>query len=44
MPVIEELQRRLPQVNAIRETQRDGAEYAGGHNDADAGEEDGMPY
>lgn len=44
VPVIEELQRRLPQVNAIRETQRDGAEYAGGHNDVDAGEEDESPF
>lgn len=43
MPVIEELQRRLPPVNAICEARRNGREYAGGNNDVDAGEEDGMP-
>lgn len=38
IPVVAELQRRLPPINAIR----DGKEYAGGHNDVD--EEDGMPH
>lgn len=44
VPVVEELQRRLPPVNAIGENQRDGKEYGGGQNDVDAGEEDGMPF
>ena len=41
VPVIEELQRRLPPVNAIRDVERDGREDGGGQNDVD-GEEDGM--
>lgn len=36
VPVIEELQRRLPPVNAISNDHRDG------QNDVDAGEEDGI--
>lgn len=44
IPVIEELQRRLPPVNAIRQGQGSGKEYPGGQNDVDAGEEDGMRY
>jgi magnesium transporter len=39
IPVVEELQRRLPPVNAIRQGQGDGM-YPGGQNDIDA-EEDG---
>ncbi|EXB29846.1 Magnesium transporter MRS2-2 [Morus notabilis] len=44
VPVIEELQRRLPPVNAIREARRNGREYAGGNNDVDAAEEDESPF
>lgn len=43
IPVVAELQRRLTPVNAIRDSQGDGKEYAGG-NDVDAGEEDGMTH
>ncbi|KAJ4722589.1 Magnesium transporter MRS2-like protein [Melia azedarach] len=38
IPVVAELQRRLPPINAIR----DGKEYAGGQNDVD--EEDESPF
>lgn len=40
IPVVEELQRRLPPVNAFRQGQGDGKDY--GHHDVEAGEEDGM--
>ncbi|KAH9682306.1 Magnesium transporter MRS2-2 [Citrus sinensis] len=43
IPVVAELQRRLTPVNAIRDCQGDGKEYAGG-NDVDAGEEDESPF
>lgn len=43
IPVVEELRRRLPLSNAIRESQADGKEM-GGQHDIDAGEEDGMTY
>lgn len=43
IPVVAELQRRLTPVNAIRDSQGDGKEYAGG-NDVDAGEEDESPF
>lgn len=42
IPVVEELQRRLPPVNAIRQGQGDGM-YPGGQNDIDA-EEDESPF
>ncbi|PON78087.1 Mg2+ transporter protein, Zinc transport protein [Trema orientale] len=44
VPVVEELQRRLPPVNAIGENQRDGKEHGGGQNDLDAAEEDESPF
>ncbi|XP_062168373.1 magnesium transporter MRS2-I-like [Alnus glutinosa] len=40
IPVVEELQRRLPPVNAICQGQSEGREYPGGQNDVEAGEED----
>ncbi|KAL6192165.1 hypothetical protein ACLB2K_038552 [Fragaria x ananassa] len=42
IPVVEELQRRLPPGNHIRENQTDGKEFPSGQNDVDAGEEDGL--
>ncbi|KAK7839651.1 magnesium transporter mrs2-2, partial [Quercus suber] len=42
IPVVEELQRRLPPANAIPQGLGDGKEYPGGQNDVDAGEEDGL--
>ena len=44
IPVVEELQRRLPPGNSTRENQADGngKEFPAGQNDVDAGEEDGM--
>lgn len=44
IPVVAELKRRLPRVNAIREAQEDGKEEAGGHNEIEAVEQDGMCY
>lgn len=44
IPVVEELQRRLPPANAIPQGLGDGKEYPGGHNDIDAGEEDESPF
>ncbi|KAF4365758.1 hypothetical protein F8388_003427 [Cannabis sativa] len=44
VPVVEELQRRLPLVNAIGDNQNDGREYGGGNHDMDAGEEDESPF
>jgi magnesium transporter len=44
IPVVEELKRRLPPVNAIRQGQGNEKEYPGGQNDVEAGEEDGMRY
>ncbi|XP_058212047.1 magnesium transporter MRS2-I-like [Rhododendron vialii] len=43
IPVVEELRRRLPLSNAIREGQADGKEM-GGQHDIDAGEEDESPF
>ncbi|KAI8010013.1 Magnesium transporter MRS2-2 [Camellia lanceoleosa] len=40
IPVVEELQRRLPFINSIREGQEDGNEL-GDQQDVEAGEEDG---
>lgn len=42
IPVVEELQRRLPPVNANCESQTDGKEFPAGQNDIEAGDEDGM--
>ena len=41
IPVVEELQRRLPRVNTSQHLQGDGKEYLGDQNDAEAAE-DGM--
>ena len=42
VPVVEELQRRLPQVGANHQQQGDGREYNDGQHDIEAAEEDGM--
>lgn len=42
IPVVEELQRRLPPVNACHQGQGDVKDY--GNPDAEAGEEDGMSH
>ncbi|KAI8010011.1 Magnesium transporter MRS2-2 [Camellia lanceoleosa] len=42
-PVIEELQRRLPLIDSIREGQVDGKEF-GGQQDVEAGEEEESPF
>ncbi|XP_030975417.1 magnesium transporter MRS2-I [Quercus lobata] len=44
VPVVEELQRRLPPANAIPQGLGDGKEYPGGQHDVDAGEEDESPF
>ncbi|PON40148.1 Mg2+ transporter protein, Zinc transport protein [Parasponia andersonii] len=44
VPVVEELQRRLPPANASGENQRDRKEHGGGQNDVDAAEEDESPF
>ncbi|XP_044487699.1 magnesium transporter MRS2-2-like isoform X2 [Mangifera indica] len=44
IPVVAELKRRLPRVNAIREAQEDGKEEAGGHNEIEAVEQDESPF
>ncbi|KAK7854764.1 magnesium transporter mrs2-2 [Quercus suber] len=44
IPVVEELQRRLPPANAIPQGLGDGKEYPGGQYDIDAGEEDESPF
>lgn len=43
IPVVEELRRRLPLVNTIREAHGDGKEL-GGQHDGEAGEEDGKLF
>ncbi|KAI8010015.1 Magnesium transporter MRS2-2 [Camellia lanceoleosa] len=43
IPVVEELQRRLPFINSIREGQEDGNEL-GDQQDVEAGEEDESPF
>ncbi|XVF28709.1 hypothetical protein REPUB_Repub15cG0053400 [Reevesia pubescens] len=40
VPVVQELQRRLSPVNAIRQ----GQDYTGGQNDVEAGDEDESPF
>ncbi|CAK8572124.1 unnamed protein product [Lathyrus sativus] len=44
VPVVEELQRRLPKLGAIHQQQGDGKEYLGGQNDNEAAEEDESPF
>ncbi|KAL4643396.1 hypothetical protein ACB092_02G088800 [Castanea dentata] len=44
IPVVEELQRRLPPANTVFQGPGDGKEYPGGQNDIDAGEEDESPF
>ncbi|XP_059430363.1 magnesium transporter MRS2-I-like [Corylus avellana] len=44
IPVVEELQRRLPPVNAICQGQGNEKEYPSGQNDVEAGEEDESPF
>jgi len=44
IPVVEELQRRLPRLSAGLQQQGDSREYLGGQNDAEAADEDGMLY
>ncbi|KAF3956109.1 hypothetical protein CMV_018740 [Castanea mollissima] len=44
IPVVEELQRRLPPANTVPQGPGDGKEYPGGQNDIDAGEEDESPF
>ncbi|WVY99231.1 hypothetical protein V8G54_031382 [Vigna mungo] len=44
IPVVEELQRRLPQSSAGLQQQGDGKEYLGGQNDAEAAEDDESPF
>ncbi|XP_061338993.1 magnesium transporter MRS2-2-like isoform X3 [Gastrolobium bilobum] len=44
VPVVEELQRRLPQVSAIHQQQGDGKEYIDGQHDTEAAEEDESPF
>ncbi|KAG8658642.1 magnesium transporter MRS2-2 isoform X2 [Manihot esculenta] len=44
IPVVEELQRRLPPANHIVQGQRDGKGYPSGQNDVEAGEEDESPF
>ncbi|XP_045798170.1 magnesium transporter MRS2-2-like isoform X2 [Trifolium pratense] len=40
VPVVEELQRRLPKLSDIRQQQGDGKEYFGGQQDAEAAEDE----
>lgn len=44
VPIVEELRRRLPPANIFRQAQGDGKEHLSGHNDVEAGEEDGISY
>ncbi|KAE8022606.1 hypothetical protein FH972_008392 [Carpinus fangiana] len=44
IPVVEELQRRLPPLNAICQARRDRTEYPDGQNDVEAEEEDESPF
>lgn len=41
VPVVEELQRRLPKVSSLRQQQGDGQEYVSSQHDTEAAEEDG---
>ncbi|KAG5004497.1 hypothetical protein JHK86_028636 [Glycine max] len=44
IPVVAELQRRLPRLGAGLKQEGDGKEYLGGQNDAEAAEEDESPF
>ncbi|KAK7268908.1 hypothetical protein RIF29_21617 [Crotalaria pallida] len=44
VPVVAELQRRLPQVSSSHQQQEDGKEYPGGQHDMEAAEEDESPF
>ncbi|CAL0316695.1 unnamed protein product [Lupinus luteus] len=44
VPVVEELQRRLPQATFSHQQQGDGKEYRGGQHDLEATEEDESPF
>lgn len=44
VPVVEELQRRLPKLSDIHQLQGDGKEYLGGQHDNEAAEEDESPF
>ncbi|KAH8495673.1 hypothetical protein H0E87_018739, partial [Populus deltoides] len=44
IPVVEELQRRLPPANVFRQSQGDGKDHTGGQLDVEAGEEDESPF
>ncbi|KAJ7954791.1 Magnesium transporter MRS2-like protein [Quillaja saponaria] len=44
IPVVKELQRRLPPVNAIHPDQGEGKDYPNGQNDVEAAEEDESPF
>lgn len=41
VPVVEELQRRLPKVSSLHQQQGDGQEYVSSQHDTEAAEEDG---
>ena len=42
IPVVEELQRRLPPVGSIHQNERGGKEYSAAQHDMEVAEEDGM--
>lgn len=44
IPIVKELERRLPVGNQAHHGQGDGKESSAAHNDADDGEEDGTIY
>lgn len=44
VPVVEELQRRLPYANANNNRPGDGKEYSVGQHDTETAEEDGILY
>ncbi|KAJ6312732.1 hypothetical protein OIU77_014290 [Salix suchowensis] len=44
IPVVEELQRRLPPANVFRQGHGNGKDYTGGQLDVEAGEEDESPF
>ncbi|CAH8286458.1 unnamed protein product [Eruca vesicaria subsp. sativa] len=44
IPIVKELERRLPVGNQVNHGQGDGKESSAAHNDTDAGEEDESPF
>ncbi|XP_057424205.1 magnesium transporter MRS2-I [Lotus japonicus] len=44
VPVVEELQRRLPKVSSLHQQQGDGQEYVSSQHDTEAAEEDESPF